>query len=198
MPPCIAAGPPIATFTRPLSGRLRSHSQTNSRSRGKTLASSSNKPGQLRRSQGIRPSSSALPSTIGETASGAPSRHSLASGSPRDAAVAGQRIWHRAVGEPAQPQHRLPEAGQRLAAFRCPAPPPLGRQQPGNEPDQFPGHIKGGTLGDHVEASSGSRSLARPLLLGLHAHPWPARFIRVSAQVPPSGHEKAQLPNLFR
>jgi hypothetical protein len=54
--------------------------QTNSRSRGSTYASSSNRPGQPRRSQVARPSSSMLPSTIAETlsaASDAPRRRSF-------------------------------------------------------------------------------------------------------------------------
>ena len=103
------------------------------------------------------------------TALTTPSRSAEKGAMPRVAAFSvpvtahGRRGWVR----PAQPQYRLPEAGQRPAAFRCPAPPPLGQQQPGNEPDQFPGHIKGGEIGDHVKPSSGSRFLARPLLLGL-------------------------------
>jgi hypothetical protein len=71
-------------------------------------------------------------------------------GGPGDTVVAGQRIAGGAVAEPAQPQHRLPEAGQRPAAPRGAAAAPLGQQQVRGELGQFPGHVKRGTIGDHV------------------------------------------------
>ena len=52
-------------------------------------------------------------------------------------------------------QHRLLEAGQRPAALGRAAAPALGGQQLGNEPGQFPGDVKRGTIGDHVEPFSG-------------------------------------------
>jgi hypothetical protein len=52
-------------------------------------------------------------------------------GGPRDRMVTGQRIRAGPVAEPPQAQHRLPEAGQRLAAPGRPAQPALGRQQLG-------------------------------------------------------------------
>jgi len=57
---------------------------------------------------------------------------------------------------PPQPQHRLPEAGQRPAGFGGAAPPALGQQQLRNELRQFPWDVKRGTIGDHVEPSSRS------------------------------------------
>src|SRR5436189_668347 len=46
-------------------------------------------------------------------------------GGPRDAVVAGQGVRASAIAEPAQRQHRLPEAGQRPAPLRCAAAAPL-------------------------------------------------------------------------
>jgi hypothetical protein len=73
---------------------------------------------------------------------------------PRDAMVAGQRVWGGPVAEPAQPQHRLPKAGQRPAAARSAAAAPLGEQELRNWLHQFPGNIERGTIGDHVESFS--------------------------------------------
>ena len=75
-------------------------------------------------------------------------------GGPRDAMVAGQRVGGGPVAEPAQPQHRLPEAGQRPAAARSAAAAPLGEQELRGELHQFPGNVERGTIGDHVEPSS--------------------------------------------
>jgi hypothetical protein len=74
-------------------------------------------------------------------------------GGPRDAVVTGQRISGGAVAEPPQPQHRLPEAGQRPAAARGAAPLALRGQQLREEPHHFPGHVKRGTISDHVKPS---------------------------------------------
>jgi hypothetical protein len=41
----------------------------------------------------------------------------------------------------------------------------LGQQQFRNEPDQFPGHVKRGTIGDHVEPSAEDDLVVRPLLV---------------------------------
>ena len=119
-------------------------------------------------------------------------------GGPGDAVVAGQRIGGGAVAEPAQPQHRLPEAGQRPAAPRGAAAAPLGQQQLRGELRQFPGDVKRGTIGDHVEPSGRSDLVVRPLLLGLHAHVRAARFVRVSARMSRLGRIKPDCPNLFR
>jgi len=73
------------------------------------------------------------------------------SGGPRDAVIAGQRLGGRPVTEPAQAQHRLPKAGQRPAATRGAATAPLSCQQFRDELHQFPGDVKRGTIGDHVE-----------------------------------------------
>ncbi len=72
--------------------------------------------------------------------------------------IPGQRIGGGAVAEPPQPQHRLPEPGQRPSAFGGAAPPAPGQQQLRNELRQFPWDVKRGTRGDHVEPSSGGRS----------------------------------------
>src|SRR5262249_10488696 len=118
----------------------------------------------------------------------------------RDAVIAGRGLRGGPVAEPPQAQHRLPEAGQRPAAPRGAAPPPLVRQQAGNEAHQFPRNVNRGTIGDHVEPSSESDLVVRPLLLGLHAHLRAVRFVRVSAQTPQPGHDKARLsePNSLR
>jgi hypothetical protein len=73
---------------------------------------------------------------------------------PGDLMVAGQRARRGAVAEPAQPQHRLPEAGQRPAPFRRAVPPPLGCQHLRHELHQFPRDVERGTIGDHVESFS--------------------------------------------
>jgi hypothetical protein len=73
---------------------------------------------------------------------------------PGDLVVAGQRVRRGAVAEPAQPQHRLPEAGQRPAPLRSAATAPLGGQKLRDELDQFPRDVKRGTIGDHVESFS--------------------------------------------
>jgi hypothetical protein len=54
-------------------------------------------------------------------------------GSPRDAVIAGQRIYGDPVAGPPQPKHRLPETAQHPAAPRGAAPPPLSLQQPRGE-----------------------------------------------------------------
>ena len=80
-------------------------------------------------------------------------------GSPRDAMVTGQCVGGGPVAEPAQPQHRLPEAGQRPAGpSGVPALPALGCQQPRGELSEFPRDVNRGTIGDHAGPSSGSRS----------------------------------------
>jgi hypothetical protein len=106
-------------------------------------------------------------------------------GGPRDAMITCQRVGGGAVAEPSQAQHRFPEAGQRPAAARGAAPVPLVQQQPGDEPGQFPRDVKRGTIGGHVEPSVEADLVVRPLLLGLHAHLWPACFVRVSARMLP-------------
>jgi hypothetical protein len=73
-------------------------------------------------------------------------------GGPGDAVVPAQRLDRGPVAEPAQAQHRLVIAGQLPAAPRRPPPPPLGGQQPRGEGNQLPGHVKGGTISNHVES----------------------------------------------
>ena len=73
---------------------------------------------------------------------------------PGDLVVTGQRVLRGAVAEPAQPQHRLPEAGQRPAAAWGAAAAPLGCQQLRHELHQLPRDVKRGTIGDHVESFS--------------------------------------------
>jgi hypothetical protein len=73
------------------------------------------------------------------------------SGGTGDAMVAGQRVSASAVAEPPQPQHGLPEAGQRPAAARGAAPPPLREQQHRKVLRQFPGNVERGTVADHVD-----------------------------------------------
>ena len=111
--------------------------------------------------------------------------HIPVGGGPGDAVVAGQCLGTGAVAEPPQAQHRLPEAGQRPAAPGCAAAAPLGPQQLRGELHQFPGDVKRGTIGDHVEPSVEVDLVVRPLLLGLHAHLRAARFVRVSARMSP-------------
>ena len=53
--------------------------------------------------------------------------------------ITGQGIGAGAVAELPQPQHRLPEAGQRPAAPGRPASPALDRQQRRGELGDFPG-----------------------------------------------------------
>jgi hypothetical protein len=118
-------------------------------------------------------------------------------GGPRDAMVAGQGLGRRAVAEPAQAQHRLPEAGQRPAAARGAAAAALGGQQLRGELHQFPRDVERGTIGDHVEPSGRSRSLARPLLPGLHARLRAARFVRVSARMRLSGEKSPAVRTYF-
>jgi hypothetical protein len=69
-----------------------------------------------------------------------------------------QRIGGGAVAEPPQPQHT---ACQKQVSARLPSGVPrrlaLGQQQLRKELRQFPWDVKRGTIGDHVELSSGSR-----------------------------------------
>jgi len=109
-------------------------------------------------------------------------------GGPRDAMVTGQRICARAVAEPSQPDNGLPEARQRPAATRGATPVSLREQQPGNEPHQFPGDVKPGTIGDHVEPPAEDDLVLRPLLLGLHADLRAVRSVRMSARLIMPGH----------
>src|SRR5205823_4238578 len=69
----------------------------------------------------------------------------------------------------------------------------LGPQQLRNEQHQFPGDVKRGTIADHVEPSGEEDLVVRPLLVGLHAHVQPARFLRVSARLSLHAEDKAQL-----
>jgi len=92
--------------------------------------------------------------------------HIPVGGGPRDAVVTGRRVRGGAVAEPAHPQHSLPKAGQRPAAARGAAPPPLGEQQRRDELHQFPGDVKRGTIGDHVEPSSEGDLVVRPSSTG--------------------------------
>jgi hypothetical protein len=61
-------------------------------------------------------------------------------------------------------------AGQVPAPGRGGAAAALGSEQPGQEAKQFRGDIEHGTIGDHVESFERRRSVARPLLPGLHGH----------------------------
>jgi hypothetical protein len=107
-----------------------------------------------------------------------------------------------AVAEPPQPQQRLPEAGQ------CRLSRPSGRRRSAalgsaaaallrNEPGQFRGHVKRGTIGNHVEPPAEGDLVVRFLLLVLHAHFPAVRFVRVSAWLSPLGRDKAACPNLY-
>jgi hypothetical protein len=119
-------------------------------------------------------------------------------GSPGDAVVAGQRAGGGAVAEPPHTQHSLPKAGQRPAPARGTAPPALGGQQLCDELGQFPGDVKRGTIGDHVEPSAEGDLWRDLLLLGLHAHVPPARILRVSIRMSLPGKIKPDCPGLFR
>jgi hypothetical protein len=121
-----------------------------------------------------------------------------AGGSPGDAVVAGQRAGVVRPRNHPRTQHSLPKAGQRPAPARGTAPPALGGQQPCHELGQFPGDVKRGTIGDHVEPSV-EGDLWRDLLQrGLHAHVPPARFLRVSIRMSLPGKIKPDCPGLFR
>ncbi len=61
------------------------------------------------------------------------------------------------------------------------------------EQHQSPGDVKRGTIGDHVKPPAEGDVVVRPLLLGLHAHLWPALFVRVSARMCLPGIDKARL-----
>jgi Prokaryotic E2 family E len=115
-------------------------------------------------------------------------------GGPRDAVIAGQGVRAGAVAEPAQHQHGLPEAGQRPAPRGCAAAAPLSGQQIRGELHQFPGDVERGTIGDHVEPSGEEDLVVRPLVVGLHVHVQPARFLRVSARISLYAEDKARLP----
>ena len=119
-------------------------------------------------------------------------------GGPRDAVVTGQRVRGGAIAEPAHTQHRLPKAGQRPAPARGAALPALLGQQLRDELHQFPGDVKRGTIGDHVEPSVEGDLWRDLLLLGLHAHVQLARFLRVSARMSLPGKIKPDCPDLFR
>jgi hypothetical protein len=55
-------------------------------------------------------------------------------------------------------------------------------QQPGNEPDQVPGHVEHDTIGDHAEPLPGSGVLQRDFFYrGLRASPAISAYVRVSA-----------------
>ena len=105
-------------------------------------------------------------------------------GGPGDAVVAGQRIggWcgRGTSAAPAPPARSRSAPGCR-AGCRAGA---ARRQQPRGELGQFPGDVKRGTIGDHVEPPAEGDLVVRPLLLGLHAHLRAARFVRVSARMP--------------
>jgi hypothetical protein len=116
-----------------------------------------------------------------------------AGGGPGDAVITGQCVQGGAVAEPPQAQHRFPEAGQRPAAPRCATAAPLGPQQLRSEQHQFPGDVKRGTIADHVEPSGEEDLVVRPLLVGLHAHVQPARFLRVPARLSLHAEDKVQL-----
>src|SRR5690242_6395937 len=92
--------------------------------------------------------------------------HIPVAGGPGDAVVTGQRARAGAVAEPAQRQHGLPKAGQRPAAARGAAAVTLGQQQFGGELHQFPGDVKRGTIGDHVEPSAEVDLVVRPSSTG--------------------------------
>ena len=124
--------------------------------------------------------------------------HIPVGGGPGDAVVTGQRPGAGAVAEPPHAQHGLPKAGQRPAAARGAAAATLGQQQFRGELHQFPGDVKRGTIGDHVEPSAEVDLVVRPLLLGLHAHVRAVRFLRVSARMSPYARIKPDCPNLFR
>lgn len=58
-----------------------------------------------------------------------------------------------AVAEPAWDENRLLTAGQGPAPGGGASLPALEDEQPGDEAKQFHGHVKRGTIGDHVESS---------------------------------------------
>jgi hypothetical protein len=92
--------------------------------------------------------------------------HIPVGGGPGDAVVTGQRPGAGAVAEPPHTQHGLPKAGQRPAAARGAAAVTLGQQQFGGELHQFPGDVKRGTIGDHVEPSAEVDLVVRPSSTG--------------------------------
>ena len=65
--------------------------------------------------------------------------------------ITGQCIGAGAVAVPPQPQHGLPEAGQRPAAAWRATLMTLGQQQARDKLRQFPRDVKRGTIGNHVE-----------------------------------------------
>jgi hypothetical protein len=112
--------------------------------------------------------------------------------------VAGQRIGGGAVAVPAQAQHRLPEAGQR-PDYRAGAPTAaFGQQQLRGELGQFPGDVKRGTMGDHVEPSrqkmifDGTCSTGAPQPISREA-----RFVRESARPVASWGERKQTVHTY-
>lgn len=74
-------------------------------------------------------------------------------GGAGDAVVAVELLDAGAVTEPAQDENRLLAAGERPAPGWGAAQSPLGGQQAGDEANQLHGHVKRGTIGDHVESS---------------------------------------------
>ena len=108
---------------------------------------------------------------------------------PGDAVVPGQRVGGGAVAEPPQPHHGLPRAGQRPAAARGTAAAALSQQQFRGELHQFPGDVKRGTIGDHMEPFVEGDLWRDLLLLGLHVPFRAAGFLRVSVSMCLLGHD---------
>jgi hypothetical protein len=74
-------------------------------------------------------------------------------GGAGDAVVAAGLLNPGAVPEPPQDQDCLLTAGQRPASGRGAPQAPFLDQQAGDEAKQLHGHVKRGTIGDHVESS---------------------------------------------
>jgi hypothetical protein len=99
-----------------------------------------------------------------------------------DSVVAAELLDPRPVAESPQDKDGL------LAAGQCPAPgrgapqPPLRDQQAGDEAKQLPGHVKRGTIGDHVEPSVAKKFCGKTSSTGT-PRPFPDTS-RVSASLP--------------
>lgn len=80
-----------------------------------------------------------------------------------------QRCDIGVLTEPAQAQHRLPEAGQRPRTPAGTASTPFSGQQTTDLPGQFTGHVEHGTIGNHVESFDEDHLWRDAFYQGLHA-----------------------------
>jgi hypothetical protein len=58
--------------------------------------------------------------------------------------------------KPCESEDGLPERREGPSAFSGPPGPPVGGQESGDEPDEFPGDVEDGTIGSHAESFAGS------------------------------------------